>query len=148
MTDQTTSDIVVDADPGPIMDVIADFPSYPNWATGMKEAEVVDPGADPSRPREVRFVLDASPIRDGYTLVYEWGDDEVSWQIAEPGTMLKAMDGAYVLHPLRPGQTRVVYRLAVQVSIPLLGMLRRKAEKVIIDTALKGLKARVESLDA
>ncbi len=27
----------------------------------------------------------------------------------------------------------------------MIGMLRRKAEKVIIDTALKGLKKRVES---
>ena len=30
----------------------------------------------------------------------------------------------------------------------MLGMLKRKAEKVIIDTALKGLKARVEGLRA
>jgi hypothetical protein len=28
----------------------------------------------------------------------------------------------------------------------MIGMLRRKAEKVIIDTALKGLKRRVEVL--
>jgi hypothetical protein len=27
----------------------------------------------------------------------------------------------------------------------MIGMLRRKAEKVVIDTALKGLKKRVES---
>jgi hypothetical protein len=27
----------------------------------------------------------------------------------------------------------------------MIGMFKRKAEKVIIDTALKGLKARVES---
>jgi hypothetical protein len=31
------------------------------------------------------------------------------------------------------------------VSVPIIGMLRRKAEKVIIDTALKGLRRRVES---
>ena len=29
----------------------------------------------------------------------------------------------------------------------MIGMLKRKAEKVIIDTALKGLKKRVEALD-
>ena len=39
----------------------------------------------------------------------------------------------------------MTYRLAVDVSIPMIGMLKRKAEKVIIDTALKGLKKRVES---
>ena len=42
--------------------------------------------------------------------------------------------------------TDVTYRLMVDLKIPILGMLRRKAEKVIIDTALKGLKKRVESL--
>ena len=60
--------------------------------------------------------------------------------------MLKGMDGAYELEPLGDGSTGVTYRLAVSISIPMIGMLKRKAEKVIIDTALKGLKKRVESL--
>lgn len=144
MADQTTSDIVVDAEPGAIMDVVADFDSYPHWATGVKETEVLET-LDSGRARVVRFVLDASPIRDEYALAYVWqGDEQVSWQLDEPGKMLKAMNGAYVLSPLGSGSTQVTYRLEVQVSIPLLGMLKRKAEKVIIDTALKGLKKRVE----
>ena len=59
--------------------------------------------------------------------------------------MLKAMEGAYVLRPSSDG-TEATYRLAVELYIPMIGMLRRKAEKVIIDTALKGLKKRVEAL--
>ncbi|NUV57145.1 cyclase, partial [Streptomyces coelicolor] len=35
--------------------------------------------------------------------------------------------------------------LTVDVKIPMLGMIKRKAEKVIIDRALAGLKKRVES---
>jgi hypothetical protein len=31
------------------------------------------------------------------------------------------------------------------VKIPMIGMLKRKAEKVIVDTALKELQRRVES---
>ena len=93
----------------------------------------------------VAFVLDAAPIRDSYVLRYAWqGDREVSWSLAEPVTILRSMDGSYVLEDA-DGATRVTYQLAVDVSIPLLGMLKRKAEKVIIDTALRGLKARVES---
>jgi hypothetical protein len=60
--------------------------------------------------------------------------------------MLKALDGAYVLTDLGNGSTDVTYRLALDVSIPLIGMLKRKGEKILIDTALKGLKKRVESL--
>jgi hypothetical protein len=45
----------------------------------------------------------------------------------------------------RGGSTEVTYHLAVDLVIPMLGMLKRKAEKVIMDTALKELKKRVES---
>ena len=62
--------------------------------------------------------------------------------------MLKALDGAYVLDATAATGTEVTYRLAVDVTIPMIGMIKRKAEKVIIDTALKGLKKRVESARA
>ena len=145
MAEQTTSSIVIAADQATIMSVIADFDSYPAWAQGVKSAEVVDPGTG-DRPDKVHFELDASPIKDSYTLAYDWkGDDAVTWTLVE-GKMLKAMDGAYELVDRGDGSTEVTYRLAVDISIPMIGMLKRKAEKVIIDTALKGLKKRVESL--
>ena len=143
MAEQTTSSIVIDAAPAAVMGVIADFEAYPSWAQGVKKAEPVDAG---KRPDQVYFELDASPIKDAYTLAYDWdGDDGVSWSLVE-GKMLKAMDGAYLLEDRGDGSTEVTYRLAVDISIPMIGMLKRKAEKVIIDTALKGLKKRVESL--
>ena len=46
------------------------------------------------------------------------------------------------------GGTKVTYDLEVDLKIPMIGMLKRKAEKVIIDTALKELKKRVESMKA
>ena len=144
MAEQTTSSIIVDATPAQVMAVIADFPAYPEWAQGMKQAEVVQEGAD-GRAEQVHFELEAAPIKDSYTLAYNWqGDSAVQWNLVE-GRMLKALEGAYELRPSGDG-TEVTYRLAVEVSIPMIGMLRRKAEKVIIDTALKGLKKRVEAL--
>ena len=143
MAEQTTSSILIDAAPAAVMQVIADFEAYPSWAQGVKKAEPVDAS---ERPEQVYFELDASPIKDAYTLAYDWdGDRGVSWGLVE-GKMLKAMDGAYVLEDRGDGTTEVTYRLAVDISIPMIGMLKRKAEKVIIDTALKGLKKRVESL--
>jgi ribosome-associated toxin RatA of RatAB toxin-antitoxin module len=143
MAEQTTSSIVVDAPPEAVMAVIADFEAYPQWAQGMKAAEVLETGAD-GRGTQVHFDLEATPIKDSYTLAYVWkGEQSVTWTLVE-GKMLKAMEGAYVLRPSGAG-TEVTYRLAVDISIPMIGMLKRKAEKVIIDTALKGLKKRVES---
>ena len=142
---RTTSDIVIEASADRIMDAIADFGAYPQWATGVKAADVV--ASDNGRAKQVHFILDATPIRDEYDLGYTWdGNRSVSWSLVEKGSMLKSMDGAYILEPLDGSQTRVTYQLAVDVSIPLLGMLKRKAEKVIIDTALKGLKKQVEAL--
>lgn len=143
MAEQTTSSIGVDADASQVMGVIADFDAYPQWATGVKRTEVLEKGPD-GRARQVRMVLDAPPIRDEYVLAYEWDDDRlVTWSLVE-GRVLTAMTGAYELEPVGAG-TRVTYRLAVDLAIPMIGMLRRKAEKVVIDTALKGLKKRVES---
>jgi ribosome-associated toxin RatA of RatAB toxin-antitoxin module len=148
MAEQTTSSIVIEAGPAEIMAVIADFGAYPHWAKGVTTAEVVstcDAGRHAGRAERVFFVLDVSPIKDEYTLAYTWdGDREVTWTLAE-GKMLRALDGAYVLTP-RGATTEVTYRLALDVSIPLIGMLKRKGEKILIDTALKGLKKRVESL--
>jgi ribosome-associated toxin RatA of RatAB toxin-antitoxin module len=144
MAEQTTSSIIIDAPPADVMDVIADFEAYPAWAKGVKTAEVVDPGTG-ERAISVFFALDVSPIKDEYTLTYVWdGDRAVTWTLLE-GKMLKALDGAYILKDQGDGTTEVTYRLALDVAIPLIGMLKRKGEKILIDTALKGLKKRVES---
>ncbi len=144
MAEQTTSSIVIDADPASIMEVIGDFPAYPEWAKGVSRAEVVSE-LDDGWAERVFFALDVAPIRDEYTLAYEWdGYDQVTWWLVE-GKVLTHMDGAYVLADLGDGRTEVTYRLALDLSIPLIGMIKRKGEKMIIDAALKGLKQRVES---
>jgi len=141
---RTSSDIVISAEPDEILSVIADFAAYPQWATGVRAAEVKSEAN--GMPEVVHFVLDAAPIRDEYDLSYVWdGSRGVSWTLSGAGSMLKAMDGSYQLAPTEDA-TRVTYQLTVDVSIPMLGMLKRKAEKVVIDTALKGLKRRVEAL--
>jgi ribosome-associated toxin RatA of RatAB toxin-antitoxin module len=143
MADQTSSTIAVAAPPEQVMDVIADFPAYPDWAQGIHVAEVRETFPD-GRAKDVYFELSEGPIKDSYVLTYIWhGSESVDWTL-KSGKMLKKLDGTYTLVP-RGGTTEVTYTLAVEVSIPMIGMLRRKAEKVIIDAALKGLKKRVES---
>lgn len=145
MAEQTTSSIVIAADPASVMAVIADFPAYPAWVQGVKVADVVSEDAH-GDAQQVYFELDASPIKDQYTLGYDWqGNEAVRWTLVE-GKMLKTMNGAYELQDRGDGSTEVTYRLEVDIAIPMIGMLKRKAEKVIIDNALKGLKKRVESV--
>lgn len=144
MAEKTSASIIVDAPPEQVMAVIADFPAYPEWAKGVKIAEVRQTGSS-GRADEVYFKLDVPPISDEYTLVYTWhGDESVTWTLGE-GKMLSALDGAYELRPTAGG-TEVVYRLQLDLALPLIGMLKRKGEKILIDAALKGLKRRAESL--
>lgn len=144
MADQTMSSITIDANPAEIMAVIADFAAYPDWTGQVKEAKVLSTGPD-GRADQVRFVLDAGVIKDEYTLGYTWdGDREVRWTLVEEGTLMRALDGSYTLVPAGdPARTDVTYRLTVDTKIPMLGMIKRKAEKVIVDTALKELAKRV-----
>jgi hypothetical protein len=104
--------------------------------------EVVEDGDD-GRARRVHFVLDAGAVKDDYVLEYTWdGDRKVSWTLVE-GQMQKRNDGSYTLAE-KDGATEVTYSITIDLSIPMLGMIKRKAEKVILDTALKELKKRVE----
>lgn len=144
MGSRTTSRITVAAPAADVMAVIADFACYPEWATAMRSADVLETG-EGGRARMVRFQLDAGLVRDSYTLAYDWdGDAAVSWQLAEPGSVIAEMTGAYQLAELDAG-SEVNYELTVDVRMPVPGLLKRKAEKMIIDTALRGLKARAES---
>ena len=143
MADETTGSIVIDASPAQIMAVIADLATYPDWSDGVKNVEVLTE-FDDGRPGDARFIIESGPIKDSYVLAYEWsGDDSVTWELTEGG-MLTAMNGCYSLTDQGHGGTLVDYRLSVGLSIPMIGMIRRTAEKVIVDTALRGLKARVE----
>jgi uncharacterized membrane protein len=143
MTDQSIQSISIAAPPATIMAVIADFPAYPEWAKSVKSVEVLQNDPD-GRAHQVRFSIDAGVIKDVYELRYEWtGDESVVWDLVS-GQMQKAQHGSYTLRPIESG-TEVTYSLSVDLAIPMLGMLKRKAERVVMDTALKELKKRVES---
>jgi hypothetical protein len=147
MADKTTSSIVIEVPRKDVMAVIADFATYPEWATGVRGAEVLS--LDAGRASTVRFTLDAGVIKDSYVLSYDWDDDaRVRWNLAEPGSMISQMTGGYELagRGHDTDDTEVTYDLAVGIKIPMIGMLKRRAEKAIIDTALKGLKSRAESI--
>ena len=142
MAEQSTQSIVIDAPASDVMAVIADFPAYPEWVAAAKKVEVVEAGND-GRARQVHFVIDAGVIKDDYVLDYTWdADRKVSWNLVK-GELMKRQEGSYVLDE-KNGATEVTYAIAIDITIPMIGMLKRKAERVILDTALKELKKRVE----
>jgi ribosome-associated toxin RatA of RatAB toxin-antitoxin module len=143
VADKTAQTIYIDADPDTVMDVIADIGSYPEWVKEYKETEVLESDGA-GHPRTARLVLDAAVLKDTMVLAYEWPADRTSvqWSLVS-SSLLKSLDGAYRLAPKGSG-TDVTYELAVDLMIPMIGLLKRKAERRLTDTALKDLKKRVE----
>lgn len=142
MAEQTQSTINISASAAEVMAVIADLHTYPEWA-GVKAARILATFPN-GRPRDVEMTVEAGPIKDTYEITYQWiGNDEVHWQLTK-SAVLRDLDGTYLVKPHADGSCEVTYRLLVDLTIPLIGLIKRKAERTIVDTALKGLKKRVE----
>lgn len=144
MAEKTAQTIYIDADPSTVLDVIADIGSYPDWVAEYQEAEVLETDGA-GYPKVARLVLDAAVLKDSMVLSYDWPADRksVTWSLVS-STLLKSLEGAYRLAPKGSG-TEVTYELSVDLMIPMIGLLKRKAERRLTDTALKDLKKRVEA---
>ena len=144
MADSTTQTIYIDADPKTVMNVIADIKSYPQWVSEYPETEVLE-ADDDGYPKTARLVLETAILKDTMVLAYDWPPDRksVRWRLVS-SSLLRSLNGAYLLSPKGSG-TDVTYELSVDLVIPMIGLLKRKAERILTDTALKDLKKRVEA---
>jgi ribosome-associated toxin RatA of RatAB toxin-antitoxin module len=145
VAEQTQGSIEIEATPAEIMEVIADFDAYPDWVDGIKAAETRERG-EGGRPSEVAFEFSAMGFNATYTLRYEYDPDDtgIRWTTTEASGAVKDVRGGYELEALN-GDTRVTYRLAVELAVKVPGILKRQGDKRAIKTALDGLKSRVES---
>jgi carbon monoxide dehydrogenase subunit G len=146
MAETSTQSIEIAAPRERIVEIICDFPRYPEWASAVKRAEVIEEYED-GYASQVRFVLDAGVLTDEYTLAYEYAEDisRIEWHLVAPSKIQKAQHGSYDIEEHDDGTSTVTYTLAVELAIGMLGMFKRKAEKMIMDTALRELKRRVEA---
>jgi carbon monoxide dehydrogenase subunit G len=143
MADQTQGSIDINADPKAIMAVIEDYDAYPEWAGQIKKVEIRQRD-DSKRGKRVYYEVSQGPMKADYVLEYTYkpNDGGVSWIFVE-GHGLRDLQGDYTLEP-KGDQTHVTYKAKVDITIPMIGMIKRRMEKLVIDTALKGLKKRVE----
>jgi uncharacterized membrane protein len=149
MADSSTQSITIDAPPDRVVAVICDFPRYPEWTEAMRAAEVIEEYED-GYASQVRFTIDAGVLADEYVLAYAYAEDlsRIEWHLVSPSRMQRSQQGSYDVLGNPDGTSTVTYTLEVELSVGMLGMFRRKAEKMIMDTALKQLKHRVEASGA
>ena len=141
MPEGTFSTLEIDAAPEALYDVAADVASYPEWATGVKEVEVLELD-ESGRVSRARFVLEGFVKEIEYILEYTHDRPNVLSWVAEASDDLKMLEGSYQFTTLDDA-TEVVYSLAVEPNFTVPGFLRRQAERQIVTTALRGLRKRV-----
>jgi carbon monoxide dehydrogenase subunit G len=145
MSEQTEGQIVIEAPPAEVMDVLTDFEAYPEWAD-VKSATILERG-EGGLGTKVAFEVDVPILgRASYTLAYRYapGDGGMSWISTEARGAVSNITGEYLLTDVEDDETTVVYRLAVDLGVLLPGFVRTQGEKRVIDNALEGLKRRVE----
>ncbi len=133
-------EVVIDATPAEILNVIADFEAAPSWSPQYKKAEVVDT-YDDGRPRRVRVIVRAAGRTDTQVAEYIWTDTSVSWTLVSSG-QVKSQDAKYTLIP-ENGKTRVRFDLAMELLIPLPNLVLKMALKSALGTATDGLREQV-----
>ena len=137
MADRTQQSIVIGADPEQILAVIADFPRYPEWVSAARSVEVLDTLAD-GRAAQVRFDLDVGILQDTYVLAYEWAAAVTRCRGGWSAATCSVTNVAAMCSASRcPAPPKVTYELMVDLLVPMIGQLKRRAEKAITDTALQ-----------
>jgi carbon monoxide dehydrogenase subunit G len=144
MAEQTSGEIEIKATPDEVLEVILDFDAYPTWANGVKKCEVTKKDSK-GRPSEVYMEVGSMGFGSKQTLKYSYKakNTGLSWASTKAEGAVKSIAGAYGLEETDDG-TRVSYSTTMELAMPLPGMIKRQAERMIIDTALKGLKKQVE----
>ncbi|HEU5144260.1 MAG TPA: SRPBCC family protein [Dermatophilaceae bacterium] len=140
--DNARLEIEVHAGLAEVLATLRDVGSQPEWVPAIKEAEVLEEGAD-GRPSTARFAASTAVGTDRYTLAYEHSPRGMSWHLVE-GRLQTGQEGRYTLKSAGRGTTRVSYDLTIHHNLPLPGFIRSRVIKALVADTLDGLKKRVE----
>jgi ribosome-associated toxin RatA of RatAB toxin-antitoxin module len=145
VADQATEHMTVSASPERCFSVVADIERYPEWAADIKEI-VVEERDGEGRPLLVTFRAAAFGRSTSYTLRYDFSGAPhiLSWVLTK-GDITSKLDGSYVFDPAEGSGTLVTYHLEAELRVPIPGFIKMRAQSRIMSTAMRELKARVES---
>ncbi|CAN3130820.1 SRPBCC family protein [Mycobacterium sp. smrl_JER01] len=140
MATKDSREVVIEATPEQILDVIADVESTPTWSPQYQKAEVLE-RYENGRPKQVRMTVKAAGLTDEQVIEYTWGDNEVTWTLVS-ATQLKAQDAGYTLTP-DGDKTKVKFDIAIDLAVPLPGFIIKRTMKGGVETATDGLRKQV-----
>ena len=140
MAVKESREVIIEASPKEILDVVADVEAMPEWSSIHQSAEVLERGAD-GRPRRAKMKVKTSGVTEEVVLAYNWRDDGVAWT-QESGKASRRQEGGYTLTP-QGAKTRTKFDLEVDPLVPLPGFVIKRAMKGILELNTDGLRKRV-----
>jgi hypothetical protein len=135
-----TREVVIDATPDEIMDVLLDLESLTEWSSFHKRVEILERDEE-GRPSKSRQTVKIMGVSDEQVLDYSVHDDGVSWTLVSAKGQ-RAQEGRYTLKP-EGDSTRVHFELTVDPGVPIPGFLVKRGAKGLTETATDGLRKRV-----
>ncbi len=144
MAEIATETAQVNASLQKCLDVVTDIQRYPEWISDIKEVRILSTDSE-GRPDEVTFRAAAFGRSTNYTLKYDYSElpSKLRW-VQTSGDHTNKLDGSYTFDET-DSTTRITYELEAELKIPIPGFIKRRAETLIINSALRDLKARAES---
>jgi Polyketide cyclase / dehydrase and lipid transport len=133
-------EVVIEATPEEILDVLFDLESLTEWSSAHQEVQILERD-DAGHPKKSRQVVKVVGISDEQVVDHVTYDDGVGWSLVS-SSQQRAQDARYTLTS-EGDKTRVRFDLTVDLVAPLPGFLVRKGAKGLLDTATDGLRKRV-----
>ncbi|OMC31643.1 cyclase [Mycobacterium sp. GA-1841] len=140
MATSDSREVVIEATPQEVLDVVADVEATPSWSPQYQRAEILET-YDDGRPKRVKMTVKAAGLTDEQVIEYTWGENKVSWTLVSAG-QLKAQDASYTLTP-DGAKTKVRFDISIDLSVPLPGFILKRTMKGGVETATEGLRKQV-----
>ena len=123
------------------MEALADVAALASWSPLHKRIEVIDRYPD-GRPHHVKATIRIMGLVDKEVLEYHWGPDWVVWD-ADDTFQQHGQHVEYNLKPEGVDKTRVRFDITVEPAGPIPAFVVRRASKIVLDAAIKGLRDQV-----
>jgi ribosome-associated toxin RatA of RatAB toxin-antitoxin module len=140
MAAKDSREVMIEATPEEILDVIADVEANPTWSPQYQSCRILET-YDDGRPKRAEMVIKAAGLTDTQVIEYTWTDTSVSWTLVSAG-QLKKQDASYTLTPAGD-KTKVRFDMFVDPSVPIPGFLLKRTLKGGMETATDGLRKQV-----
>lgn len=140
MATSDSREVVIEATPAEILDVIADVEATPDWSPQYQKAVILESFPD-GRPKQVEMTVKAAGLTDVMVIEYTWTDSSVAWTLVKSG-QLKQQDASYTFTP-QGDKTKVKFDMKIDLSIPMPGFILKRTLKGGMETATDGLRKQV-----